>query len=149
MEVTTKSAKETQELAKKFAQKLKGGELIFLRGELGSGKTTFTQGLAKGLRIKEKIKSPSFVIIHEYKIANQSQIPIANNRESKLIHVDLYRLDKQAEIETLGLADYFDAKNIIIVEWPEKLKNWPRKPDYIINFQHKGENERQIKIKKQ
>lgn len=149
MEIRTKSAKETQELAEKFARKLKGGGLIFLRGELGSGKTTFTQGLAKGLRIKEKVKSPSFVLVREYKIANQSRIKIANNRESKLVHVDLYRLDKQAEIETLGLADYFDGKNIIIVEWPEKLKNWPQKPDYIINFKHKGANERQIEIKKQ
>lgn len=143
MEIRTKTPEETQKLAEEFAQKLHGNELIFLRGELGSGKTTFTQGLAKGLGIKEKIKSPSFVIIREY----------TNNTDSTnkkhVIHVDLYRLDKQAEIETLGLADYFDAKNIIIVEWPEKLKNWPAEPDYIINFQHKGENERQIEIKEQ
>lgn len=136
IKIITNGAQKTKRFAKKFARKLNGNELIFLIGNLGSGKTTFVQGLAKGLAIKESVRSPSFVLIKEYTFSENK----------KLIHLDLYRLNKQAEIKNLGLEEYTKSKNIIVVEWPEKLKKWPRKPDYLVNFSHRGENERQIEI---
>lgn len=150
MEITTKGAQETKKLAQKFAVKLKVGELVFLIGDLGSGKTTFAQGLAKGLKIKRNIKSPTFTIIREYSLHSRGGISATSGVEvAKLIHIDLYRLEKQTEIETLGLADYFNDQNIVVVEWPENCKNWQKRPDYIINFKHLNENECKIEIKKQ
>jgi tRNA threonylcarbamoyladenosine biosynthesis protein TsaE len=88
------------------------GNLILLSGDLGAGKTSLTKAIASGLGIEEKeVTSPSFTIIHEHL-----------NGRLPLIHVDLYRLGPHADITEIGLEDYFDGKNIVIVEWAEYLK---------------------------
>lgn len=104
----TKSAEETKLLASKFATK-HSGNIIALIGELGSGKTTFVQGFAKGLGIKEKIISPTFVLIKQY---------------STLYHVDLYRVEN---FQDLGFEEILaNPNNIVLIEWAEKFKNLPK-----------------------
>lgn len=132
----TFSEKETKSLAKKLAKKFRG--VIALSGELGTGKTVFVQGFAKGLGIKEKIISPTFVLIRQHKIPSGST----------LYHVDLYRLDEQKNIEELGLKElWFNPKNIVLIEWAEKAEKYLPKNTIWISFERIDENQRRITIK--
>jgi tRNA threonylcarbamoyladenosine biosynthesis protein TsaE len=139
MQKITNSSEETKKLARNFAKKLKGGEIIALFGDLGSGKTTFVQGLAKGLGVKERITSPTFVILNLHKAKKGLQ----------LAHFDLYRLNNEAELEGIGATDYLGKKNIIsVIEWPEKAKKLLPKNTIWITFEHIDENKRKITFKK-
>lgn len=114
----THSPFQTIRIAKDLAKNLKRGDVVGLFGELGSGKTTFVKGLAKGLGYKEiqYINSPSFVIIKEYR----ADIPI--------YHFDLYRLSNTHELEELGFEEYFWGNGICVIEWADKAeKLLPRK----------------------
>ncbi len=114
MNYQTNSAKETLWLAKKLAENLPA-RIFLLEGELGSGKTTFVQGFAQGLGVKGKITSPTFVLIRQYRIPNNFFV---------LYHIDLYRIEKLKE---LGLKEILsNKKNIILIEWAEKLKKLPK-----------------------
>lgn len=133
----TYSEKETKSLAKKLAKNFKDG-VIGLFGELGAGKTMFTQGFAKGLGIKEKIISPTFVLIRQHKIPNT---------EKKLFHIDLYRLENTDEIKFLGLEEIWpDPKNIILVEWADKIKKILPKNTIKITIEKLEGNKRLITI---
>lgn len=110
MKIATKSPEETKEFAIDFAKSLKAGDIICLYGDLGAGKTTFVQGLAKGLGIDKRIISPTFTIIREYPIEN-----------SKFYHIDLYRLK---DVINLGLEEVLSSRqNILAIEWPEIAEN--------------------------
>ena len=113
----SKSATETQKIATKLVKNFKKGEILALSGDLGGGKTTFVQGLAKGLEIKEQITSPSFVLIKEYSV-NSKQLTVNN-----LIHIDLYRLKKVDEVFAKEIQEYFVPENIVVIEWAEKIKD--------------------------
>lgn len=108
---TSASENETFELAKRLAESFQGQEVVFLTGELGAGKTVFAKGIAAGLGLEDvdQVCSPSFTLVNIY----QTKYP--------LFHIDLYRLEKNSEIEDLGWEDYLD-RGVIIVEWAEKLK---------------------------
>ena len=112
MEFRTKSREETLQLGKKLGKCLRPGDVVLLFGELGSGKTTLTQGIAHGLEVKkdEYVRSPSFTLINQY----QGKYPI--------YHIDLYRLETWSEIENLGLEEVFSDQGVAIVEWAEKLE---------------------------
>lgn len=132
----TYSENETKALAKRIAKKFKSG-VIALVGELGGGKTTFVQGFAQGLGIKEKIISPTFVLIRPH------QIPLSN---STLFHVDLYRLEVR-QLKTLGLKDLWsNPKNLVIIEWAEKAQEVLPKNTTYITFEKVDGNKRRIKI---
>lgn len=104
----TKTAQETRNYGKKLAEKIKNGGVVCLYGDLGAGKTTLVQGIAKGLGIKQKITSPTFVIMRQY---------------SNLYHLDLYRLNSFEEIKILGVEEIWQNKNnILVIEWPEKIE---------------------------
>lgn len=110
--IHTKSAKETQAFAKDLAKVFKNGGILALSGELGAGKTTFAQGFAEGLGIKEKIISPTFLIIRQYLIPK---------RKKMFYHIDLYRLENINFVES-GLAEILeDKENIVLIEWAEKI----------------------------
>ena len=137
----TKKSEDTENLGFKFAKTLKAGQTVFLYGELGAGKTTFAKGVAEGLGVRDRIISPTFVLhrIHKAKFG----------KIKRLNHVDLYRIEDQASVENLGLSEAFDEKNSInLVEWPEKLNNFPKDADYKIYFKKTGENSREILIHK-
>ena len=114
MEITTKDAKDTQRLGQKIGSGLKGGEIIALTGNLGTGKTTFVQGLAQGLGIKERVLSPTFILMRQYQ------------GELDLYHLDMYRLDTNfyEEVRNLGLQEIWGKeKNVVVIEWAEKIKD--------------------------
>jgi len=110
-EYTTASEKETFLLAEKFAEGFKGQEVVFLLGDLGSGKTVFAKGIASGLGLEDvhQVCSPSYTLVNIYKA------------KYVIFHIDLYRLGKNSEILDLGWEDYL-GQGVIIVEWAEKLK---------------------------
>lgn len=130
----TNSFGETQKLGCDFAKVLKKGDVVCLYGDLGSGKTTFVQGLAEGLGIKKRIISPTFIIVRNYRIKNHE------SRIMNFYHVDLYRVESEKDIEGLGIEEIIDNKNnIVVVEWAEKLKKYlPQKRIDIKFFYEKG-----------
>ena len=125
-EIVTKSARQTKEFGKNFVLRQAHHKplIIALSGNLGAGKTVFVQGFAQGLKITEKIISPTFVLIREHKVPNTRQI---------LYHIDLYRLEENAEVKELGIEDLLkNSENIVIIEWADKIKNLlPRNTIYI------------------
>ena len=145
---TTYSPAQTKNLAKRFAQGIlkislkKKAIVIALKGELGSGKTTFLQGFAKGLRIKDKILSPTFVLMKKFLIPN-SRFLI-----QWFYHIDCYRIKKPEEILFLGFEEIIsNPKNIVAIEWAEKVGEILPKESIILGFKIKGEKKREIKIK--
>ncbi len=109
MEIETQSPEETQKVAEELGRRLKPGEVVLLFGELGAGKTTFVQGLARGLGVSEDyyIQSPTFALINEY----PGRIP--------LFHIDLYRLEPE-DVYDLGLEE-LASQGILVIEWSERL----------------------------
>jgi tRNA threonylcarbamoyladenosine biosynthesis protein TsaE len=143
MKTVTKNSKETVELGKKIAQKLKGGEIIALEGDLGAGKTTLIKGLARGLGIKKTITSPTFLIMRMYRIKNQE------SRIKNLVHVDAYRLKNSDELTNIGIEEYLGDKNtVVVIEWADKVRKILRgkKVIWIKMKVGVGENERVIEI---
>ncbi|OGI69076.1 tRNA (adenosine(37)-N6)-threonylcarbamoyltransferase complex ATPase subunit type 1 TsaE [Candidatus Nomurabacteria bacterium RIFCSPLOWO2_01_FULL_42_20] len=147
MKTVSKNIKETAKLAnallKQVIEKKSGRNralVIGLCGELGSGKTTFTQELAKLLDIKEHVVSPTFVLMKTYKLRSTNY--------KLLIHIDAYRLEKPKELLKLGWRNLIkDPKNLILVEWADKIKKILPKDAIFIYFSHLGRNKRRIEIK--
>ncbi|MBI3318132.1 MAG: tRNA (adenosine(37)-N6)-threonylcarbamoyltransferase complex ATPase subunit type 1 TsaE [Candidatus Omnitrophica bacterium] len=111
MEWISSSPDETRRLGRKLAEDLKPQDVIALTGEIGSGKTTFVQGIAEGLGVPSgRVASPSFVLIREY---HGGRIP--------LYHADLYRLNALPEAQTLGLEEYFEQGGVTVIEWADRL----------------------------
>ncbi|MCL5411529.1 MAG: tRNA (adenosine(37)-N6)-threonylcarbamoyltransferase complex ATPase subunit type 1 TsaE [Patescibacteria group bacterium] len=138
MEYISHSAEETKKFAQEFAQKLQGGEVIALIGNLGGGKTTFTQGLAEGLGIKQRVLSPTFVLMRSYPFKK-------GGKSLTLYHLDLYRLEKSKEAKALGLEEIWsDPKNVVLIEWAEKIKSLLPEKTIEIRFEYLEENERKI-----
>ncbi|MFH0827405.1 MAG: tRNA (adenosine(37)-N6)-threonylcarbamoyltransferase complex ATPase subunit type 1 TsaE [Candidatus Omnitrophota bacterium] len=111
MELISQSVRDTLSIGKRIAKYLKAGDILCLFGELGSGKTVLTKGIAEGLGIhKEKVTSPSFVLIREHR---QARLP--------LYHFDLYRLKRPKDILALGLDEYLYADGVTVIEWANRL----------------------------
>lgn len=144
---TTKRAKQTQKLGENFAKEILGSPtsqktatVIGLSGNLGGGKTTFLQGFAKGLGIKEKILSPTFVI--------QKRFEVPGFRFKDFYHIDCYRLKDEKDILELGLEEIIkDARNIVAIEWPEKIKKVLPKNTIFIEFKFVDETTREINFR--
>jgi len=142
MKIITNSYRKTQEFGEEFARKLLPGDILLLYGNLGSGKTTFMQGLAKGLGIKRRIISPTFIITRRYEINAQPE----RVNLKYLYHIDLYRTDSK-DLKGLGLTDILQEKDIITaIEWPEKLGKFLPKKRLELNFTTIDENTREIEI---
>jgi tRNA threonylcarbamoyladenosine biosynthesis protein TsaE len=149
----TKSFEETQKLGEKLAKKIlenglqKKAVVLGLIGNLGGGKTTFMQGFAKGLGVNEKILSPTYVILKHFKIT-KSKI---KNQKSKFIdfyHIDCYRINNPEEILELDFKEIIlNPKNIVAIEWPEKIKNFLSKQTIFIDFKLVDETIRKIVFK--
>ena len=126
---TSNSELETKQFAKKLASKLNLGDIIVLSGELGSGKTKFTEGVLSYFNLSDEISSPTFTIVNEYDTKN---VPI--------YHFDVYRLEDTDEFLAIGGEEYFE-KGICIIEWGEIIQDILPK-DYIkISFSRNNENE--------
>jgi len=150
----TNSSKQTKKLASILASvianqrrvNLKNALVFALTGDLGTGKTTFIQGFLRGLKIKKKITSPTFVLIKKFVIRVNPRI---NPRKSATVyHIDCYRIKKASELLKIGLREIFNnPQNIILIEWAEKIKNFLPKNTIWIKFKH-GEkiNQRTIEF---
>lgn len=141
LDIISNSSSLTLRLGMRLGELLSGGELILLNGQLGSGKTTFTQGLAKGLQITDVISSPTFTLLKEYSSQSLSVYEGTNKTKivtmqsdriqsvlHRLYHFDLYRLDEPDEIVDLGFEDYFynPGSGVCVVEWADKADVlWP------------------------
>lgn len=134
------SEKETHKIAGDLASrvvKLQGPIIIALEGELGAGKTTFAKGFAKALGIKTKIKSPTFVLMKKYLIHNTRY----------LIHIDCYRVRDHRDLATLDLGSLFKSPdNIILIEWPERIKKILPKKLIKVHIDHVDKNKRKVSI---
>lgn len=136
MKKISKSVKETISLGKKLASKLKKGSVVALVGDLGSGKTVFTKGIAEGLGVKNAryVNSPTFVIIKEYK----GQLP--------LYHFDLYRLDYRTSLDEMNCEEYFYGDGVTVIEWADKMRKLLPKKYIEVRFSIAGEYSRKIEI---
>lgn len=140
-EITTESAEETQKIGKKIAQKLTGGKVLLLYGDLGSGKTTFVQGVAEGLGITRRISSPTFIIMRSYEVSEKQKM-----KSKKFYHLDLYRTNSKHDLEGIGLREILsDPANIVVIEWPERLDILPEN-SLKIEFEYVNDEERKITI---
>jgi len=152
----TEKRKETQNLGKILAGEIKKGAIICLSGDLGAGKTTFTQGLLKGLEIKGPYISPTFLIIKNYKrkfrnaysmSKNKKQIHDTRSTVQDIYHIDAYRVN-QKDILNLGWKELIAEKdNIIIIEWAERIRKIIPKNAVWIKFEWVGENKRKLTFK--
>lgn len=147
----TKNKIQTQKIAFALAKEItrrafKHALVISLVGDLGSGKTTFTQGFARWLGIKEKIKSPTFILMQIFELPRAHRKKTAQYKN--FIHIDAYRITRKKELEHLGLQTMFrDPHNIILIEWADRIKSLLPKNAVIITFAHgKKINERAIRI---
>ena len=131
MIVPLKNETETTEIGAKVASCLQGGEVIYLKGELGTGKTTFVRGMLNGLGFTGNVKSPTYTIVEPYSIDNHV-----------VYHFDLYRLNDPEELESLGIRDYCDGQSICFFEWPEKGENLTPNADIslLLSYTGKGRN---------
>lgn len=145
MEITTKKVEETKQAAAELVKKIgklphQGALVLALEGELGAGKTAFTQGLAKALGIEEKILSPTFVIMKNFNIPSNEQF---NN----LYHLDCYRLSGEIDLGEIGFKEILKGqKNLMVIEWAERVRSILPADTLWIRFKHKGEDLREIRV---
>ncbi|MDR3748731.1 MAG: tRNA (adenosine(37)-N6)-threonylcarbamoyltransferase complex ATPase subunit type 1 TsaE [Acidobacteriota bacterium] len=138
-EYITHSAEETIALGRKLASTLKSARMVILRGSLGAGKTTLVKGIAEGLQAasQDDVTSPTFTLIHEF-----------CGSEVNLFHVDLYRVDTQRELDTLGLDELFaEDGNLVLLEWGEKFPRFVQECDVEISLERITDQQRKIVVK--
>ncbi len=139
----TGNASQTRKLGELLAKELRGGEVICLAGELGSGKTTFAQGVLRGLGANGPYTSPTFLVMKHYKIKITNQ----NLEFENIYHIDCYRVKAQ-DILALGWKEITSGKNnIVIVEWAERIRRIIPEDAIWIGFEHWRDNKRKISIK--
>lgn len=135
-EIITHSAEETIQWGREFAKRLRVPALVLLTGDLGTGKTTLTKGLVSGLGAanENEVTSPTFTLVHVY------------GKQSKVYHVDLYRIESFHDFETLGLEDMFVAPAVAILEWSEKFPLPSPWPLMRVRLEHLGGDLRRITV---
>jgi len=135
LEIITGSPEETQDFGARLGELARPGDIFLLVGKLGAGKTCLTQGIARGLGIREYAASPSFVVVREL----YGRLP--------LYHMDFYRLDNLEEIAELGLDDYFYGKGVSVVEWAEKGLSLLPAEHLLVEMSYISDTGRRLKLK--
>ena len=133
----THSAEETIAFGRQLAAELAPPLLVLLRGDLGAGKTTLAKGIAEGFHAAsaQDVTSPTFTLVHEFR-----------GPQATLYHIDLYRIDTERELETLGLDDLVAADSILLIEWGEKFPRFVGERNLEIVLERVGETERRIQL---
>jgi tRNA threonylcarbamoyladenosine biosynthesis protein TsaE len=133
----SRSPEETERIGHEIAARLQAPALVLLVGDLGAGKTTLSKGIIAGLGAAppEDVVSPTFALIHEYE------------GDPKVYHIDLYRLDRMPELDTLGLDDLWDQNAIVLIEWGEKLEQVLPGAKLEIRLEHAGPEDRRIELR--
>jgi tRNA threonylcarbamoyladenosine biosynthesis protein TsaE len=135
MIVDISTLKQLQTFSLTFSQNLQRGDVVFLIGDLGSGKTTFTQFLLKQLGYKDRVKSPTYALYETYELPDYT-----------LVHMDLYRLSSPEELYYLGIDEIFTDNHVVIIEWPEKGQGVIPLATKILNFEIINSKVRRLKI---
>jgi len=136
-----RSPGETEAIAADFAASLRPGSVTALHGDLGAGKTVFARGVARALGIAEPVTSPTFTLVQEY------EVPGAPHGIRRLCHLDLYRIETPEAAAELGIDDYLEADDaILLVEWPERLGPLLPGAARHVHLRHRGEGGREILI---
>jgi len=140
-EFTTQSGADTVAVGRKLAELLKPPQLLLLRGELGTGKTTLVKGIAQALDAAEpdEVTSPTFTLLHEYDGTRKGK-PV------KLYHLDVYRLEGERQLETLGLDDLLTQDALVLVEWGDKFKSIRKRATGEIAIESAGGDARKITV---
>ncbi|HEX9110408.1 MAG TPA: tRNA (adenosine(37)-N6)-threonylcarbamoyltransferase complex ATPase subunit type 1 TsaE [Terriglobales bacterium] len=133
----THSPAETIAFGRQLAGQLSPPLIVLLRGDLGAGKTTLVKGIAEGFQAAsaEDVTSPTFTLVHEYR-----------GPGATLYHIDLYRIDTERELETLGLDDLLAPDSILLIEWGEKFPRFVRDRNVEIVLERVGEDDRRIQF---
>ena len=130
----SENEKNTIDLGKRIAELVKSGQIILLKGELGTGKTRLVQGIASRLKIENQVTSPTYNLINEYR------------GKLSLYHMDLYRIDDEFELYNIGFEDYLYRDGIIVIEWPEIALNLIPDDFLLLEFKVIANKKRKIKI---
>ncbi len=126
---------ETERLGEALARELHPGMVVAFFGDMGSGKTVFTRGLARGLHCTEAVSSPTFALVHEY------------GGNPPLVHFDMYRISTWDELDSTGFYDYLEQGCVLAVEWSENIENaLPDDAVRVVFFRGEGENDRRIQV---
>ena len=136
MDFLSRSAEETRRLGMRLGGVLQTGDVICLQGDLGAGKTTFVQGIARGWGSQDAVSSPTFIIVNVYRRGDQA----------RLFHMDAYRLDSAPEAAELDL-DAMLAQGPLLIEWPERMEGLIPGERLWINMEHSAQEERGMKVR--
>jgi tRNA threonylcarbamoyladenosine biosynthesis protein TsaE len=136
MDFFSRSPEQTRSIGMRLGGALQAGDVICLQGDLGAGKTTFVQGIARGWGSSDPVSSPTFIIVNVYRRADQG----------RLFHMDAYRLDSTPEAEELDL-DSMLAQGTLLIEWPERIDGLVPRERLWVQLEHIDEEERQMKFK--
>ena len=133
----THSSVETIAFGRQLASQMSPPLIVLLRGDLGAGKTTLVKGIAEGFQAAsaQDVTSPTFTLVHEYR-----------SPRATLYHIDLYRIDTERELETLGLDDLLAPESILLIEWGEKFPRFVRDRNVEIVLERVGEDDRRIQV---
>jgi len=137
MHLQIESPEAMEEFGRQLGQNCKEGTRIYLRGDLGTGKTTLVRGFLRARGYAGKVKSPTYTLVEPYELAGID-----------IFHFDLYRLDHADELAYIGYRDYFGAQSIILLEWPEKADGLLVSPDLLVII-HMADQGRQLEIQGQ
>lgn len=136
-EITTHSAEETIAFGRTLADVLEPPKIVLLRGDLGAGKTTLVKGIAEAFDAapEDEVTSPTFTLVHEYR-----------GPRVRVYHIDLYRIESDRELDTLGLEDLCEPDSVLLIEWGEKFARYAKNRDVEIRIDRLGDTERRIAI---
>jgi len=139
-QLTADTAEETRTIGTELSGRLRGGDVVLLRGDLGAGKTTMTQGIARGLGVEGAVQSPTFTLVAEYDAPHLGP-------DSQLIHIDLYRLEGAADLDSVGLDEYLEQQDaVVVVEWPDRADVATFPPHWSVRIEISGGDQRRITI---
>jgi len=128
------SSSQTEHMGRVVGECIPAGTVLALTGGLGAGKTVFVKGLCKGLGVRDRVLSPTFILLEEYR----GVLPV--------YHFDLYRLKGTDEVEEIGVLDAIDGTNVVVVEWADRLPPGWLGEDIVVNLEVVGENERRLAL---
>jgi tRNA threonylcarbamoyladenosine biosynthesis protein TsaE len=139
LDVISHSAAQTTRLGQRLGELLTAGDVVLLLGSFGAGKTHFAKGVAQGLGSADLVTSPSFVLINEYRSGERlGRAPI--------FHIDLYRVERPAELAGIGLEDALDGGGVCLIEWAEHAEGWLPADHLAVHFDHLSDTKRVLRF---
>jgi tRNA threonylcarbamoyladenosine biosynthesis protein TsaE len=133
------SAGQTSRIGQRLGELLQLGDVVLLLGEFGAGKTHFAKGVALGLGSEDLVNSPSFVLINEYRAGPR-------HAGAPIYHIDLYRIESQAELAGIGLEDALAGDGVCLIEWAERAQGWLPTDHLAVHLQHLSDTKRVLRF---